>query len=173
MWDIIMPLYCKWSRKSIALVRLLFLMCFWWFTTKNQEISSCTMGLFTQATKELKETCMFRFSWSSWTLVRTKFWLTANKYIWRRHARIEVTLPTLTWSILYLMSMLMWSEVRLPCISQPQRIYKTLVTILDQKYTRARYFVSMGAHLVYIGHPYIPNGCPWAQNVWLWSIHMP
>ena len=33
-------------------------------------------------------------------------------------------------------------------------------------------FVPMGAHLVYIGHPCIPDGHPWAHNVWLWFSWM-
>ena len=34
--------------------------------------------------------------------------------------------------------------------------------------SRALHFVPLGAHLVYIGHPFRPNGRPWAQNVGPW-----
>ena len=34
-------------------------------------------------------------------------------------------------------------------------------------FCRARHFVLMGTHLVYMGAQCRPNGRPWAQNVWL------
>ena len=47
---------------------------------------------------------------------------------------------------------------------------KNLVSTESIPSNRARHFVHMGDHLVYIGAQCRPNGCPWAQNLWLYQV---